>query len=99
MGLTTATQDHYGAIKAHFLNLLNEPGPALNADLHGLPELNNRRIWLWKIHHFCQQHQVPFEKAHGICRRMTKGLALNEALTADTLKFIFIILKKNYRIN
>ena len=50
LGLRCCSQDDYASIKAHFLNLLNEPGKAFTAHVAGAN--NDHRVWehkLWKV--------------------------------------------------
>jgi hypothetical protein len=93
LGLRCCSQDHYGAVKAHFLNLLGQPGRALEADLRGRPELNERRIILWKIKERCREYGIGIGVAEGICRQMTRGRSLEEADETRTLWNVFFKLR------
>ena len=88
-GLTACTQDHYGTVKARLLHLLARDGEALKADLHGRPEVNDRRVVTWKIIRRCQEYGISIAKADGICRRMTHGRSLDEVQEPRTLWNIF----------
>ena len=90
-GLRCCTQDDYGPLKAHFLNLLGEPGQALRADLRQLT--NPMRVILWKIRRRCQDYGIGLDKAEGICRQMTHGLSLHQVETEATLWNIYFKLR------
>ncbi|HOC56636.1 MAG TPA: hypothetical protein PKI20_13520 [Verrucomicrobiota bacterium] len=94
LGLRCCSQDHYGAVKAHFLHLLGRDGDALRADLHSQTEANQRRIILWKIRKRCSQYGLGLEYADGICRRMTRGRGLQE--TEDTATLWNVYFKLDY---
>lgn len=93
LGLRCCSQDHYGAVKAHFLNLLGQPGQALAADVRGRPELNERRMILWKIKARCREYGIGIGVADGICRQMTRGRGLEEAEEPRTLWNVFFKLR------
>lgn len=92
-GLRCCSQDDYGAVKAHFLNLLGEPGAALRADIHGQPGLNQTRIVLWKIARQCERLGVPVSYADAICRQMHHGHGLHQVERPAALWKVFFALR------
>ena len=93
LGLRCCSQDHYGAVKGHFLSLLGESGQALRADVRGRPEVNELRVVSWKIIQRCREYGIPISKADGICRQMTRGVGLQEVEEARTLWNVFFKLR------
>lgn len=78
LGLRCCSQDDYGAVKAHFLNLLGQPDRALNADVHGGKEANDRRIVEWKILQECKRLGLQVSYAEAICRAQNRGKGITE---------------------
>lgn len=95
-GLRCCSQDDYGAVKAHFLELLGEPGAALKAEVHGRAEANDRRQVEWKIILLLKRLGKTLPYADGICRQMFRGVSLQDATTRG-LWGVYFALKKQER--
>jgi hypothetical protein len=65
LGLRCCSQDDYGAVKAHFLDLLGEHGQAFKAVHHGTG--NARRIAEYKLMQACEQGGLQLSYAAKIC--------------------------------
>lgn len=91
LGLRCCSQDDYGAVKAHFENLLGEPGRALKTLVHGDPDANKRRQVEWKIAQVCAAIGKPSTYALGICRQRYHGLHLFDA-TVHQLWGVYFVL-------
>jgi hypothetical protein len=69
-GLRLCSQNDYGAVKGHFLNLLNRPAEAFQAVHRG--EGNGRRVAEFKLVQACEQTGVRLDYAAAICRTQFK---------------------------
>jgi hypothetical protein len=75
-GLTCCSQDDYGFVKGHFLNLIGEPGQALKA--HVRQVANPRRVAEYKLREACRDFGLSIGYAAAICRRQNEGMGLEE---------------------
>ncbi len=70
LGLRCCSQDDYGAVKAHFLDLLGEHGAAFKAVHHG--EGNARRVAEFKLVQTCEVAGLALTYAAKICQNQFK---------------------------
>ena len=76
LGLRCCSQDDYGAVKAHFQDLLGESGKAMNTLVYA--EGNSRRIAEYKLVQACRRSGLTLAYAASICRNQFK-CSLEEA--------------------
>jgi hypothetical protein len=91
LGLRCCTQDDYGHVKAHFLNLLGQPGRALAADVR--QATNGRRVIEHKIVALCREAGIHQAYADGICKRMNRGKTMAEVDEPKGLWKVFFALR------
>ena len=91
MGLRCCSQDDFGAVKGHFLNLKGETGRAFKALVHGDPVANERRQLEHNILRHCAALGKDITYANSICRRQNKRDLL-DATNAQLMK-VFIALE------
>lgn len=89
LGLRCCSQDDYKTVEAHFLNLLNEPGRALAAHVHGAS--NGRRQVEWKITQSLARLGKGMAYAEGICRQMHHGTGLMDASEKQLWKIFYAL--------
>jgi hypothetical protein len=73
-GLRCCSQDDYHLVHAHLLDLVGEPGRALNALVQG--QANGRRVAEWKVRQACAQFGLTLNYADSICRQQHHGLGI-----------------------
>lgn len=91
LGLRCCSQDDYGNVKAHFLNLLNEPGKAFTAHVAGAN--NDDRIAEWKLDQEIRAAAdvgITRRYAEEICKRQ-HGCTILEASTKQKWNLMFTI--------
>ena len=95
LGLRCCSQDDYGAVKGHFLNLLGEAGKAFEAIHHG--EGNARRVAEFKVVQACEQSGVAVAYAARICASMFK-CSLEDASADQLWKLMFTIKNRGRKV-
>jgi hypothetical protein len=93
-GLRCCSQDDYGAVRGHFLNLLGQPGKAFKVMVHGDPAANQRRVVEWKIMNRLTRLGEPISYGEGIIRQMTRGAESLTSAPTKTLWKVFYALNK-----
>jgi hypothetical protein len=94
-GLRCCSQDDYGAVKGHFLNLLGETTRAFQAIHHG--EGNQRRVAQWKVVQACREAGVEMAYAAKICANMFK-CPLEDASTDQLWKLMFTLKNRGRKV-
>lgn len=95
LGLRCCSQDDYGAVKGHFLNLLGETEKAFKAVHHG--EGNARRVAEFKVVQACEQAGLDIAYAAKICVNMFK-CSLEDASTDQLWKLMFTVNNRGRKI-
>jgi len=95
LGLRCCSQDDYGAVKGHFLNLLGESGKAFEAIHHG--EGNARRVAEFKVVQACEQAGLQVAYAGRICANMFK-CSLADASADQLWKLMFTIKNRGRKV-
>jgi len=90
-GLRCCSQADYGAVKAHFQDLLGESGRAMNTLVHA--EGNQRRIAEYKLVQACQTAGLTLAYAASICRNQYK-CSLEDATETQLWNLKFTIDKR-----
>ena len=88
-GLRCCLQDDYKRLEAHFLNLLGEPGAALNAHIRA--ETEPRRVAEYKLLEACRRAGLHLSHAEAICRRQNHGLSLDDVPAKTLWHLVFTI--------
>jgi hypothetical protein len=94
-GLRCCSQDDYGAVKGHFLNLLGEAGQAFEAIHHG--EGNARRIAEFKLLKACETAHLPLSYVAKICANQFK-CALEEATEKQLWCLMFTVQNRGRKV-
>ncbi len=89
LGLRCCVQEDYKIVEAHFLDLLGQPGAALNALLAAASE--PRRIAEYKLREACRDAGVPLAYAEKICRDQNHGAGLDDADLNTLWRLIFTL--------
>ena len=89
-GFRLCTQADYGALTAHFQNLLGEPGKALRDDLQGDPTTNQGRQYRHLIARACGQYGFTIDYVEGICRNQNK-CELGSATPQQLQRLLFTV--------
>lgn len=95
LGLRCCSQDDYGAVKAHFLDLLGESGAAVNALVH--QSGNARRIAEYKLVQACEQTGLGIGYAAKICANMFK-CSLEDASADQIWKLMFTVKNRGRKV-
>ena len=94
-GLRCCSQDDYGAVKGHFLDLLGEHRQAFDAVLHG--EGNARRVAEYKLIEAVQAAGLTLAYAAAICRSQFK-CTLEEATSKQIWCLTFTIKNRGRKV-
>ena len=95
IGLRCCTQDDYGAVKAHFLDLLGEHQAAFSAVHHG--QGNARRVAEYKLVQACEAAKLPLTYAAKICSSQFR-CALEEATEKQLWCLMFTIQNRGRKV-
>lgn len=95
LGLRCCSQDDYGAVKGHFLNLLGEADKAFQAVHHG--EGNARRVAEFKVVQACRETGLELAYAAKICANMFK-CSLEDASTDQLWKLMFTVKNRGRKV-
>ena len=94
-GLRCCSQDDYGAVKGHFLNLLGETEKAFHAVHHG--EGNARRVAEFKVVQTCRDAGLELAYAAKICTNMFK-CSLDDASADQLWKLMFTVKNRGRKV-
>jgi hypothetical protein len=94
-GLRCCSQDDYGAVKAHFLDLLGETGHAMNALVH--QQGNARRVAEYKLVQACQDTGLSITYAAKICATQFK-CSLDDATAKQLWCLMFTIQNRGRKV-
>lgn len=75
-GLRCCSQNDYKLVEAHFLNLLGEPGKAMNSFVQASTE--KRRVAEFKVIEACKEFGFHLSYADKVCRAQNHGAGLQE---------------------
>ena len=95
LGLRCCSQNDYGAVKGHFLNLLGETEKAFQAVHHG--EGNARRVAEYKVVQACRDAGLELAYAAKICANTFK-CSLDEASTDQLWKLMFTVKNRGRKV-
>ena len=95
LGLRCCTQDDYGAVKAHFLDLLGEHAQAFRAVHHG--EGNARRVAEYKLVQACEGAGLTLAYAAKICANQFK-CALEDATEKQLWCLMFTVQNRGRKV-
>jgi hypothetical protein len=94
-GLRCCSQDDYGAVKAHFQDLLGETGKAMNTLVHS--ERNGRRIAEFKLVKACEAARLSLAYAANICRAQFK-CSLEDATEKQLWCLMFTVKNRSRKV-
>ena len=94
-GLRCCSQDDYGAVKGHFLDLLGEHRQAFTAVLHG--EGNARRVAEYKLMEALEAAELPLSYAAAICRSQFK-CSLEDATSKQIWCLTFTVKNRGRKV-
>jgi hypothetical protein len=89
LGLRCCVQDDFNRVEARLLDLVGEPGRALNA--HVRAETEPARVAEWKLVEACKRFGYPLTYAEAICRRRFGGAGLFEIGPKQIWQLVFTI--------
>lgn len=95
LDLDCCTQDDYKRAEAHFLDILGEPGFAMNALVKS--ESNPKRVADWKLRQACAEFGYDLAYAAAICRAQNHGAGLEDVGAKAIWCLVFTIRNRGSR--